>query len=559
MVSMLAPLHCSYFDCPREHQHQNEHLHSCLMRNTLRWLFATTMLVATAIVSTAQNVPLPANVTDAIEASEQMAFAACGPRIRKPWDLLLPAEKELYLRAIAMSMDDGYYIKFVEIHTEQMTTVEAHNTCMFVYWHRLLLLGFENMLRSYGGEFSCITVPYWNYVDDNQRYLLGGCRSMEECSLLLRDFGGSLNGFGRSVTINGSPISGTCVVTPPLDHFCEATHLLGGNCARCVPRGDWLSSPFPPTTSMSSLARQLFATPTISGVVANLELGIHNTVHSALGGAMGVLEAPADPIFFSHHATIDLLHSIYYKCVVGNTVPIPLEQKLSDPRIYTECPRRRPLPVNAIDRNVLYPQSNVLLRTGEEGINPTSVFSQFSILDPFFADLPSSYLSFSDIRDLGVYSYNYEMTGLLAEMFTACPGAGFGADVPFRHLESANNTETKHKFVEAVIVPSNKTADNWFSEALAAALNSSSAESVMEDASVDALDAIEDVEKMTCVFYDECRGGVHDFSDDFRQSFHANGSSPCTTILANIKSGSDQIRTPNWRSIFLRHMKCDKA
>ncbi|KAK1939275.1 Tyrosinase ustQ [Phytophthora citrophthora] len=529
------------------------------MKNSLLWLFVTMLLSIAISVSSAQNVNTVLRVT---EASEQLAVAACGPRIRKPWELLLPAEKEIYLRAIARSMDDGFYIKFVEIHTEQMTTIEAHNTCMFVYWHRLLLLGFENMLRSYGGEFSCITVPYWKYVDDNQHYLMGGCRSMEECSLLLQEFGGSLNGYRRSVTINGTPIGGTCVVTSPLDHFCEATHLRGGNCARCVPRGNWLSSPFPPTTTVSSLARQLFANPTISGVVANLELGIHNTVHSALSGAMGVLEAPADPIFFSHHATIDLLHSIYYKCVVGNTVPIPLAQKLGDPRVYTECPRRQPLPVNAIDRNILYPQSNVLLRTGEEGMNPTSVFSRFSMLDPFFAALPSEYLSFSDIRDLGIFSYNYEMTGLLADMFTTCPGAGFGsnAGAPFRHLESSNSTlEAKHKFVEAVIVPSNKTDVSWYSEALAAALNSSSIESALADATQDSLAAIEDVEKMTCVFYDECRGGVHDFSDDFRQSFHANGSSPCTSILANIKSGRDNIRTPNWRSIFLRHMKCDRT
>ncbi|OWZ24654.1 hypothetical protein PHMEG_000264 [Phytophthora megakarya] len=525
------------------------------MRNSLLWFF--TLAAATAVL-TAQNAAT-SPVAPVTEASEQIAVAACGPRIRKPWELLLPVEKEIYLRAIARSMDDGYYIKFVEIHTEQMTTIEAHNTCMFVYWHRLLLLGFENMLRSYGGEFSCITVPYWNYVDENQRFLMGACRSMEECSVLLRDFGGSLNGYDRSVTINGSPISGTCVVTPPLNHFCEATHLTGGRCSGCVPRGNWLSSRFPPTTSVSSLARQLFETPTIGAVVSNLERGVHNTVHSTLSGAMGVLEAPADPIFFSHHATIDLLHSIFYKCVVGNTVPIPLEQKLNDPRIYTECPRRRPLPVNSIDRNILFPQSNVLLRTGEEGVNPTSVFSRFSMLVPFFSALPSEYLSFSDIRDLGVFSYNYEMTGLLAEMFTTCPGAGIGP-MPFRHLEDTNTTtEEKRKFVEAVIVPSNKTSSTWFSEALAAALNSSSVESAMADASQDTIGAIEDVEKMTCVFYDECRGGVHDFSDNFRQSFHASGSSPCTTILANIKSGSDSIRTPNWRSIFLRHLKCDQA
>ncbi|RLN64419.1 hypothetical protein BBJ29_002013 [Phytophthora kernoviae] len=369
--------------------------------------------------------------------------------------MLLPLEKEIYLRAIARSMDDGYYIKFVEIHTEQMTAMEAHNTCMFVYWHRLLLLGFENMLRSYGGEFSCITIPYWNYVDDNERYLTGMCRSMEECSLILRELGGSRNGYPNTVTINGSPISGTCVATSPLDHFCEASHLRGGHCARCVPRGNWATAAFPPTTTVSSLARQLFSTPTIASVVSNLEKGIHNTIHNALSGAMGVLEAPADPIFFSHHASIDLLHSIFYKCMVGNTVPIPLEQKLSDPRMYTACPRRQSLEADVIDRNVLFPQSSVLLRSGEGGMYPSSVFERHNELVPFFASLPSEYLSFSDIRDLGVFSYNYEMTGLLADMFTTCPGAGFGPNIagvggPFRNLADANNTtEAKSGFLEA--------------------------------------------------------------------------------------------------------------
>ena len=223
------------------------------------------------------------SVAPVTEASEQRAVVACGSRIRKSWDMLLPEEKDVYLRAIARSMDDGYYIKFVEIHTEQMTTAEAHNTCMFVYWHRLLLLGFENMLRSYGGEFSCITVPYWNYVEDNERYMMGACRSMEECSPLLQEFGRSRRGTDGSITINGSPISGTCVSTPPLNHFCEATHLRSENCAHCVPRGDWLDSPFPPTTTVSSLARQLFATPTIAGVVGNLELGIHSTCRDTNG------------------------------------------------------------------------------------------------------------------------------------------------------------------------------------------------------------------------------------------------------------------------------------
>ncbi|RLN21276.1 hypothetical protein BBJ28_00009141 [Nothophytophthora sp. Chile5] len=278
---------------------------------------------------------------------------------------------------------------------------------------------------------------------------------------------------------------------------------------------------------------------------------------------MGFLEAPADPIFFSHHASIDLLHSIYYKCVVGNTVPIPLQQKLLDPRVYTNCPRRAPLQANVLDRNVLLPESSVLLRSGEDGVNPTSVFEQQNVLDPFFAALPSEYLSFSDVRDIGDFSYNYQMTGLLADLFTTCAGANVlsgvaGVGVPFRHLGAASNgSEATHGFVEAVIAPSEHSTGGWYSEALAAATNATAVESMTTDTSSNSLEAMEDVEKMTCVFYDECRGGVHDFSDGFKRNFHTARSSPCSTILANIKSGRDRIRTPDWRPIFLRHMKCD--
>lgn len=223
-----------------------------------------------------------ASVELAGNGTEQFAAggSVCGDRIRKSWDQMLPAEKQVYLRAIEMAMDDGLYIKFVEIHTEQMTTAEAHQTCMFIYWHRLFLLGFENMLRSYGGVFSCLTVPYWNYVDHNALFLSGGCRSMEDCSPILRDIGGSRRGVTRTVEINGTPIDGTCVAQPPANHFCESSARRGNACARCIPRGDWSETAFPPTTSVSSLMRQLFASPTIAEVATNIEQGVHSTFAS---------------------------------------------------------------------------------------------------------------------------------------------------------------------------------------------------------------------------------------------------------------------------------------
>ncbi|EGZ07240.1 hypothetical protein PHYSODRAFT_340367 [Phytophthora sojae] len=62
---------------------------------------------------------------------EAQAPATCGPRIRKDWDMLTPVEKDTYKNAIAAAMDSGDYIKFVEMHTEMRSEMEAHRQCMF--------------------------------------------------------------------------------------------------------------------------------------------------------------------------------------------------------------------------------------------------------------------------------------------------------------------------------------------------------------------------------------------------------------------------------------------
>lgn len=271
------------------------------------------------------------------------------------------------------------------------------------------------------------------------------------------------------------------------------------------------------------------------------------------------LEAPADPIFFSHHATLDLLHTIYYKCAVGNTVPMSLEAKLADPRQFMPCRRRTPLGRRSPDSNVLLPQSFVEVRSGGVAEAPLSVFVPTNPLYQYFAPLPQNYWSFSDVRDIGEFSYNYEIVGLLADMFTTCGGltsflpplAGSGLNRNLREEQMAPST---HQLLEAVVVP-NETPNTWYSEALEAAVNASSlTESVATNTMPTAL---AEVEKMTCVFYDECRGKVRNFSPTFRQNFHQTGSTPCSKVLADIASGQDRIVVPEWRNIFLRHFQCD--
>lgn len=287
-----------------------------------------------------------------------------------------------------------------------------------------------------------------------------------------------------------------------------------------------------------------------------------DTIHNSLSGVMAYLEAPADPIFFSHHATLDLLHSIYYKCVIGNNAPTSLESKLQDPHQFTQCPRRMPLGRRSADSNVLLPQSNVLIRSGGQTEQALSVFDGSNPLDQFFGSLPEEYLSLSDIRDLGDYSYNYEITGLLGDMYTTCGGLtsflqSSGTGVGQGRRLRSEQAMTTSNLVEAVVVPSETASDPWYQEAFAAAVNTTT---LSEASNTNVIpSALAEVEKMTCVFYDECRGKVRDYSAQFRQNFHQTDSTPCNKILAAIKSGKDQINTPGWRDIFLRHLNCEST
>ncbi|GLD93225.1 hypothetical protein PINS_up001817 [Pythium insidiosum] len=180
-----------------------------------------------------------------------------------------------------------------------------------------------------------------------------------------------------------------------------------------------------------------------------------------------------------------------------------------------------------------------------------SVRNAANPLAPFFSVLPADYLSYSDVRDLGSFSYNYEMTGLLADMFTTCGGSGVAAGFTGVGARRLQEKTTERPLVEAVIVPSNSSLsrpESWFQEALAAARNAT--------ADADWSTALHEVEKMTCLFYDECRGPVVDYSDMFRASFQVSGSTPCRQIVDDVRAGRDRVAVDHWKELMQRHLPC---
>ncbi|KAF4146049.1 Common central domain of tyrosinase [Phytophthora infestans] len=338
--------------------------------------------------------------------------AQCGARVRKDWDAMTTAEKDTYKGALAAAMDSGAYIKFIEMHTEMQSEMEAHRQCMFIYWHRLLLVVFENMLRGQGPQYACVTVPYYNWVGANNRMLAGSCSSLGDCSTITRELGGYTTGSQRTININGINNSGRCVAQSPLDHFCQSGTVSGSACARCVPRGNWGSASVPSSTSFASVRQQVFNAQNIGQMSPNVEQGCHNNIHANLGGAMGTFASPSEPIFWSHHAMVDALHTIFHKCRVG-TQRLTFAQKAAHPVAWTSCAKRGGGSFN--------PTDVIVMRTGVNGNNPIQG-SQDPLIGRYFTGVPNQFAGLMDVRDLGDSSYSYELSGQLADMYNNCDG-----------------------------------------------------------------------------------------------------------------------------------------
>jgi len=121
-------------------------------------------------------------------------------RVRKDFRSLTADERELFYKALNTAKKRGLYDKFVDVHGLPTNNIAAHMTAQFFAWHRKFLLEFENMLRSLGEEFRCITVPYWDWAADGQMcQYLHTVRSDDHVDLTSREeVGKRVHRFNRS-------------------------------------------------------------------------------------------------------------------------------------------------------------------------------------------------------------------------------------------------------------------------------------------------------------------------------------------------------------------------
>eukprot|EP00644_Phytophthora_capsici_P017490 jgi/Phyca11/127261/e_gw1.67.162.1 len=415
-------------------------------------------------------------------------------------------EKTTYKNALAAAMDSGAYMKFVEIHTEMKSEMEAHKQCMFLYWHRLFLVVFENMLRGQGSEFACVTIPYFNWMEASNKALTGECKTLGDCSPILKELGGFTIGRKKTLDINGRNITGTCVSGSPLDHFC-----------------DWGAAKVPASISYASVVGQVFNGSNIDKVSRTVERGCHADIHATLGSTMAKFQSPAEPIFWSHHAMLDALLTIFHTCRVG-TRRMTFEQKAADPVAWASCKRR--VGKKAIGAP-FKPTDVVTMRTGAKGINPIEG-SKDPLIGQFFKDVPNRFADLMDGSDLGLSSYTYEINGQLATMYNTCGGMKKQRNVPVT--------------ITAELTKSERRVTNWYSEAVASHGELS-------------VESIADTERQVCMFQDQCLGGVVEYSEDF-QTLWGVQEPRCRTIVNAIYSGEQEILDTAWKGKMESHFGC---
>jgi len=178
------------------------------------------------------------------------------PYPRRDQAALTPNEHQRFLCAFNVVNSNGTLGALCDIHADSSHMM--HHTLRFLPWHRVFLLQLEGALRAVHPD---VAIPYWDWTQPSEQAIPAWLAGVLPTVVT------------PTRTINVSRAPGTS--------------------------GD--------LALIASNTPTALGQTTFNNFTSTLE-GIHDSVHVWVGGSMGVIPtAPADPIFWMHHANIDRL------------------------------------------------------------------------------------------------------------------------------------------------------------------------------------------------------------------------------------------------------------
>ena len=164
-----------------------------------------------------------------------------------------------------------------------------HRNWFFLPWHRAFVLHFEQICREASGDPDFM-LPYWDWANSPRvpAPFWGAGNPLMHTRRIRPDNSASPSFAGQRVLYGANNFGGILRVTDFIT--------FAGGIATSQRRG-------------SSAGR--------------LEGGPHNYIHSFIGGDMGGMTSPLDPIFWLHHANVDRLWTEWERLSPGRTTSNP--------------------------------------------------------------------------------------------------------------------------------------------------------------------------------------------------------------------------------------------
>jgi len=226
--------------------------------------------------TTTTRTPAPAPAP----AAAASALGTCTRRVvRKEFRDLTAAERTVFLRGMrkAVTGNPSMLNKLASTHMRYNDVIHAGPN--FLPWHRLFIRRLEGEIQKTEPTFA---LHYWDWTKD--------ARAPERSPLLQTStFGGN----SRGACLRTSSL-GTIYASVPNRH-CLTRNYVGG----ATP------GPMYPRAITDAIINQYSA---YTDFAMALEGGPHASPHNNLGGDIGTMYSPEDPIFFLHHSMIDYLY-----------------------------------------------------------------------------------------------------------------------------------------------------------------------------------------------------------------------------------------------------------
>jgi len=355
-------------------------------------------------------------------------------RVRKEWHSIGEYNRELYLDAIETAIERGLHQKFVAYHADIKSDAQAHETCAFFLWHRRFTISYENMLRSLGPRFACLTIPYWDIMRDYQKQQQKTCDSYTSCSDIVTDFGGvaeSDDFYYRKYS--GNEADGHLHTKTPIQNLRDDENRVG------IIRYDMWFDPIPSSAAIDQVM-DVFRTSGGNQMQfwEKLQNGIHDEVHDTIGGNMRSPSSPIDPLFFPWHSTIDLFGYLWEIChtdsLGGANASFSLGLNNRSCSYSTDAESFFP--------NLDISSSEIYLKRGSTDIRDDPMIGQY-----FDDDLGLNFTNLANVRRLDEHnSYIYsqllqlELRKLLVNDTSVCPGALYLLELEENYTAQADNS-----------------------------------------------------------------------------------------------------------------------